>query len=133
MASGLHRHEWYKHGTCYSSSPEEYYQESIALLDQVNQSDVRSLLVNNIDFLLTDIEIQQGFDAAFGPGSGNRVAMKCKRDIDEDREIMLVELWLNLKGKIEPETAIAPLLRAAPRARRDCRQGEVDPAGFGNG
>ena len=37
FASGLHLHEWYKHGTCYS----EYYQESLALLDQVNKSAVR--------------------------------------------------------------------------------------------
>ena len=27
-ASGLHLHEWYKHGTCYRETPEEYYQES---------------------------------------------------------------------------------------------------------
>ena len=133
MASGLHRHEWYKHGTCYSNSPEEYYQESISLLDQVNQSSVRDLMVQNIDFLLTDIEIQQEFDAAFGQNAGNKVAVKCKRDIDEEREIMIVELWVNLKGKIEPNTVIANLLKAAPRARRDCRQGEIDPAGFGNG
>ena len=41
FASGLHLHEWYKHGTCYSESAEEYYQESLALLDQVNKSAVR--------------------------------------------------------------------------------------------
>lgn len=133
MASGLDRHEWYKHGTCYSNTAEEYYRESIALLDQVNASAVQDLMERNINFLLTDTEIQQEFEAAFGRATGERVAVKCKRDIDEEREIMVVELWLNLKGKIDTGTPISRLLQAAPRARRDCRQGEVDPAGFGNG
>ncbi len=133
MASGLDRHEWYKHGTCYSNTAEEYYRESIALLDQVNASAVQDLMESNINFLLTDTEIQQEFEDAFGRAAGEKVAVKCKRDIDEEREIMVVELWLNLKGKIDTNTPISRLLQSAPRARRDCRQGEVDPAGFGNG
>ena len=133
MASGLDRHEWYKHGTCYSNTAEEYYRESIALLDQINASAVQDLMEENINFLLTDTEIKQEFDAAFGRAAGEKVAMKCKRDVDEEREIMVVELWLNLKGKIDMNTPISRLLKAAPRARRDCRQGEIDPAGFGNG
>lgn len=133
MASHLDRHEWYKHGTCYSNTPEEYFQESIALLDQVNRSDVQTLLASNINFLLTDTEIQQAFNESFGTLAGEKIAVKCARDPDENQEIMVVELWLNLKGKIEPNTPLRDLLQAAPRARRDCRQGEIDPAGFGNG
>ncbi len=133
VASNLHRHEWYKHGTCYSNTPEEYFQEAIALLDQINRSEVQQLLTNNINFLLTNTEIRSQFDQAFGVGSGEKVEVKCAQDIDEDKEIMVVELWLNLRGKIEPNTPIQTLLRAAPRAAQGCRQGEIDPAGFGNG
>ncbi|HEY9768528.1 MAG TPA: hypothetical protein V6C71_08460 [Coleofasciculaceae cyanobacterium] len=35
FASDLHLHEWYKHGTCYQGTPEEYFRESLDLLDQV--------------------------------------------------------------------------------------------------
>ncbi|NEP15087.1 MAG: ribonuclease T2 [Symploca sp. SIO2C1] len=130
FASDLHLHEWYKHGTCYSDSPEEYYQESIALLDQVNNSLVRDLFASNIGDFLSSNEIRNQFDEAFSDGAGSKVQVKCKRDIDEDRDNMVVELWVNLKGNIEPDTLIESLLEAGKSVRAGCPLGEIDPAGF---
>lgn len=130
-ASGLHLHEWYKHGTCYSETPEEYYQESLMLLDQVNQSPVRQLIASNIGQFLVTSEMRDEFDEAFGDGLGDKVRIRCSDDRDEDTT-MIGELWINLRGEIEENTAIANLLKNAPDARSSCEIGEVDPAGFGN-
>ena len=46
-ASFLQRHEWYKHGSCYGPL-EEYYTESLALMDQLNDSAIRSLFAANV-------------------------------------------------------------------------------------
>ncbi|MDJ0581927.1 hypothetical protein [Crocosphaera sp.] len=127
FASGLHLHEWYKHGTCYSESPEEYYQESIALLNQVNKSAVRDLFVENLGKELNATEISQEFQAAFGNNSGDKIAVKCRNDKDGNLNNMITELWINLKGKIEKYTSINQLLENAPDADLGSCQGEIDP------
>lgn len=130
FASDLHLHEWYKHGTCYSETPDEYFQEMIALLDQVNDSSVRDLFVRNIGKSLSSNEIRNQFDVAFNNGAGSKVQVQCQRDIDEDRNNMVVELQVNLKGNIQPDTSIKSLLQSGKTVPAGCTLGEIDPAGF---
>ena len=130
FASSLHLHEWYKHGTCYSDSPEEYYQESIALLDQVNKSSVRDLFANNIGDFLSSTEIRNQFDQAFNAGAGLKVQVQCGKDIDENQDNMVVELQINLKGDIQPTTSMASLLKSGRSVPAGCPLGEIDPAGL---
>ena len=132
FASKLHLHEWYKHGTCYSETPDEYFQESIALLNQVNNSSVRELFVKNIGKSLSSNEIRKQFDKAFNNGAGSKVQVQCQRDIDQERNNMVVELQVNLKGNIQPNTPIASLLKAGKTVPAGCTLGEIDPAGFDN-
>ncbi|MDJ0662752.1 MAG: ribonuclease T2 [Crocosphaera sp.] len=128
VASGLHLHEWYKHGTCYSESPEEYYQESLALLDQVNESPVRDLFVENLGKELNATEIREPFVVAFGENAGNKIAVKCKTDQDGDRNNMITEVWINLEGEIDEYSSLNQLLENADNARLGSCQGEIDPA-----
>ena len=121
--SDLHRHEWYKHGTCYSEIPEEYYQETILLLDQLNASGVRTLLAQNLEQDITNRQIDQAFETAFGVTG--KVTVSCER---VNRENLIDELLINLRGDIDLETDIADLLAAAPDATRECRIGQVDSA-----
>ncbi len=121
--SGLHKHEWKKHGTCYGKSPEAYFEDSIALLKQVNDSAVRDLFVRNVGRKLTSEQVRFAFDRAFGKGSGRKVKMVCDRGL-------ITELWINLKGKITPKTDLSELLKKAPIAKGGCRQGKVDAVGF---
>jgi ribonuclease T2 len=130
FASNLHLHEWYKHGTCYSDSPEEYFQESITLLDQVNNSSVRDLFARNIGNFLSSNEIRNQFDEAFDDGAGSKIQVQCQKDIDEEQNNMVVELQINLRGNIEPNTPIKTLLRAGQTVPVGCTRGEIDPAGF---
>lgn len=132
MASGLHLHEWYKHGTCYSETPEEYYRESLALLDQVNNSEVRELFAENIGMNVTSEEILGEFAEAFGNDAGNKVAISCSTDRQPTRRRMIGELKLNFQGDIDDNTTMTELFEEGKRVRsRDiCPVGEVDPAGF---
>ena len=119
VTSGLHLHEWYKHGTCYSDTAQEYYAETLALQAQVNASQVRDLFASNIGERITDAEIRQAFDDSFGPGAGERVRIDCRNG-------NVQELKINLVGDIAIDTPIADLIRNAPRAGSGCNSGRVD-------
>ena len=127
VASFLHRHEWYKHGTCYnpsSDTPEqEYFEEALALLKQLNHSSVQRLFASRIGKRLSLVEIRAAFNQAFGPGAGNKVNLKCKGRL-------IHELWINLAGDIQADSQLATLLAPAKDAQSQCRSGRVDPVGF---
>jgi ribonuclease T2 len=128
--SGLHLHEWYKHGSCFNLTPEVYFQRAIALLDQVNNSAVQALFANNIGKQVKSSQIRQAFDQAFGTGAGDRVQVQCDRDIDQDRKTMVIELQIHLRGSLQEAAAIGPLLEKGNVVSGGCALGEIDPAGF---
>ena len=130
VASDLHLHEWYKHGTCYSDTPEEYYQESLNLLDQVNNSPVQDLFAANIGDYLTSSDIRGKFNETFGNNAGSKVTVSCKRDNEPTNRRMIVELKLNFKGDIEPETLMTDLFANGKSVFSDCNIGEIDRVGF---
>ncbi len=108
-ASNLHRHEWIKHGTCYQGSPEEYFSEAIALLEEFNKSPVQALVAQNIgkQLAVKDIDAQL---VSFGTDTGDKVEVKCNAT-------GLTEIWINLEGEITPTTPIANLLVNAQPAK----------------
>ena len=131
VRSYLHRHEWVKHGTCYrpSDGPRtaaNYYEDSLALLDEVNASAVANLFRSNIGRSLSSTRIREAFDEAFGPGAGRRVRIECRRD--GDRQI-IVELQIALQGRFGVEP-MASLIRSARPVRAGCPGGVVDPVGL---
>ena len=121
----LHRHEWSKHGTCYGSDAETYFRQSLALLDQLNASEVRGLFEANIGKRLRAEEVRAAGDRAFGPGSGARMRLEC------DQEGQITELRIGLKGPIRDGSALGELIHAAPSRTAGCRGGWVDRAGPG--
>lgn len=125
--SFLHRHEWAKHGTCYSDTPEEYYLESLQLMDDLNASAVRDLFQANLGSELTASQIREAFDAAFGPGAGERVHISCNRD---GGVALIGELRVALRGEIKETTTLAELIQAAAPNGGGCQAGLVDVAGF---
>ncbi len=121
--SFLHRHEWIKHGTCYSPSPEEYFGESIQLIKQLNDSAVREYFKDNIGETVSVSEIKARFDKAFGPGAGDKVNIKCHNG-------MITELRINLKGEITLQSELSALIHNAASAASGCRSGIIDAAGY---
>nr|WP_272210827.1 hypothetical protein [Marinicella sp. W31]MDC2876744.1 hypothetical protein [Marinicella sp. W31] len=66
--SGLHRHEWIKHGTCSTMTAEIYYVRSVSLMQDLNRSVVADLFAENIGGYLSADDIAAAFDDAFGRG-----------------------------------------------------------------
>ena len=134
--SGLHLHEWSKHGTCYEdfnsgddvgSDPDEYFLDTMAVIGQLNESEVGSLFEDRLGEVVTFEELKTTFDAAFGPGAGDRVVMNCQR-IDGQNAVS--ELWIGLGGQITSDSDLGTLLLAAPTTdnsttRQSCQSGVV--------
>ncbi len=121
--SGLHQHEWKKHGTCYNSTPEHYFKDSITLLDQVNNSTVRNFFVKHVGKMVTVKQVRLAFDKAFGQGSGRKIKMKCHKGL-------ITELQINLQGNISELNELSRLLKSAPIAHNGCQKGLIDRVGF---
>jgi ribonuclease T2 len=125
--SGLHKHEWIKHGTCYDGAGAvEYFEDSLKLLEALNRSEVRDLFAGNIGRELNGDEIRAAFDRSFGPGAGDRVRISCKND---GARRLIVELTIGVSGRIEPDSYVAAHILAADATDPGCPGGVVDPVG----
>lgn len=128
VQSGLDRHEWWVHGTCYDGDAEAYFSQSIRLLEQLNRSPVRRLFEASIGDVLTSDKVRASFDEAFGRGAGRRVMVDCVDDASG--KPMIRELRISLAGDLSAEPPLGELVRAAEETGRGCRQGRVDAPGF---
>ncbi|HHS93197.1 MAG TPA: hypothetical protein ENK82_07610 [Campylobacterales bacterium] len=118
--SNLHRHEWIKHGTCYGTSADEYYDDSMALQAQVNDSRVREYFKQNIGRMVYLKEVRKIFDKEFGQGAGEHVTMQCKKGL-------VTELWLHLGSG---SSDLKALFKGGERPKSRCHKGRVDAVGF---
>ncbi len=123
VKSGLHKHEWKKHGTCYGKSADLYFQDSIYLLKQINSSAVRTLFAKNIGKILNKKEIMMAFDKSFGKGAGRKIKMICQDNL-------IVELRVSLGGKISPDSDISELIKSGNNLKGGCQKGRVDAVGY---
>ena len=120
FASNLHKHEWIKHGTCYGTDVNTYYEDAIALLGQVNASKVGTFFNKHIGKRVTLQQVRAVFNRSFGPGAGKQVELKCKKGL-------VTELWLHLgSGSAD----IGTLLKEGTQTRSRCQGGYIDKAGF---
>jgi len=125
--SFLHRHEWVKHGTCYGDHPSIYFEDSLALMAQINASQLQNLFANSVGKRLTGQQIRRVFDAEFGPGTGKRVRIACKRD---GRRTIITELTIGLAGRISQNPDLSDLILTARPTRPGCPEGIVDAVGL---
>lgn len=125
--SGLDRYEWIKHGSCYGTDEEEYYADSLALMESLNASGVAALFADNVGQRLTSERVRAAFDTAFGPGAGQRVDMRCASD--GNRQI-ITELFIAVTGNITSAPDMAALIAAAPPGGNRCPAGVVDAVGL---
>ena len=128
-ASFLERHEWIKHGTCFlgARGSDEYYDDTLKILDAINSSVVGAFLADHVGAEVQTADIRDLFDEAFGPGAGDRVQFKCTGD---GGRVLIQELTINLRGRIDPDTPISDLLLAANTTSIGCPRGVIDPAGL---
>ncbi|WAP68574.1 ribonuclease T2 family protein [Jiella pelagia] len=125
--SMLDRHEWTRHGTCYETTADEYFDDSLAVLNRINASNVRELFAGAIGQTLTRQQIRAAFDEAFGAGAGERVRVSCSRD---GKRQLIGELTIGLVGEITADPDVSALIAAAKPTDGGCNEGIVDPVGF---
>jgi ribonuclease T2 len=125
--SGLDRHEWTKHGTCYGTDARRYYADAIDLISALNDSKVAELFASNIGKRITLAQVRDAFDASFGKGAGDRVQMSCAPD---GNRTIITELTIGLTGKIEGPASLPRLIAAASPTDGGCRSGQVDAVGL---
>lgn len=125
--SQLENHEWLKHGTCYGSDADEYFDDALAMLSAVNGSAVRELFAASIGRKLTQTQIRAAFDKSFGTGAGLRVRVACERD--GNRRI-ISELTIGLTGDIGGAGDYRRLTMAARPTDGGCDEGIVDAVGL---
>jgi ribonuclease T2 len=125
--SGLDRHEWTKHGTCYGTDARRYYADAIDLMDALNGSEVAELFADNIGKRITLAQVRDAFDASFGRGAGDRVQMSCAAD---GNRTIITELTIGLTGQIDGPASFPRLIAAASPTDGGCRSGQVDAVGL---
>jgi ribonuclease T2 len=125
--SGLERHEWIKHGTCYDGDAEEYYADSLAMLEAINGSAVAELFASSVGQRVTQAEIRAAIDTAFGPGAGERVRLSC---VNDGSRRLINELTIGLTGDIDGPGSVAGRLLDARPTDGGCDGGIVDAVGL---
>ena len=121
FSSELHKHEWVKHGTCYGTGPQEYFEDAVSLVEQFNDSKVVDFFTKNIGKQVTLKQVRHLFDRSFSVGAGKRVEMRCKNGL-------ITELWLHLGSG---SNDLATLLQRGKPIRSRCQKGLIDRVGYG--
>lgn len=119
--SGVERHEWTKHGSCYpGANAEQYFKDEIRLAEAVNASAVQTFMAANIGKKIQTADLRAAFDKAFGAGAGERVRVSC------DKRGRFSEMTIGLKGDISSGADIAQLIAASETTDMGCPAGLVD-------
>ncbi|WP_286719303.1 ribonuclease [Devosia sp. 63-57] len=127
VQSQLDRHQWTKHGSCYGASQRDYFSDALDMMLALNASPVAELFAANIGKRITLSQVRDAFDAAFGPGAGERVSMTCAAD---GNRTLITELRIGLTGDITGPDDFASLIAAASPVDGGCRSGQVDAVGL---
>ncbi len=120
--SGLERHEWIKHGTCFGTSADAYFARAAGLVNAINRSAVDALVGRDAGGQLSAAALRTAFDAAFGAGAGARVQMKCNNGV-----VTEIDLWL--AGDVAGSAPLGDLLRAARPYPAGCAGGRLGRVG----
>ncbi len=125
----LDRHEWIKHGTCYfaEGGADEYFDDTLLVTDAVNGSAVGAFLADRVGREIETSDLRAAFDTAFGPGAGQRVQVKCR---GQQGRVLIREITIALRGRIDPATPVADLISAAPVQSPGCPRGVLDEPGL---
>jgi ribonuclease T2 len=123
--SGLDRHEWVKHGTCSGDVAATYYSRSLKMLAAVNGSAVGQLFAERGGKLLKADDLRAAFDSAFGPGAGDRIKLRCRKD--GSRQVITgITIGLGADGGDD----LAARIASAGKTAVGCAEGVVDQAGL---
>lgn len=125
-ASGLERHEWLRHGSCFGADADQYFRTALALLEQINRSALRDTLARRVGNPVAVSELKAAFEQSFGPGAGRALSVRCQRDGGRS---LITELRLSLRQPLSPSTPLHEALDTSTGERDTCQMGTVDGVG----
>ena len=125
-ASGLERHEWLRHGSCFGADADPYFRTALALLEQVNRSPLRDTLARHVGGPVAVSELKAAFEQGFGPGAGGALSVRCQKD---GGRTLITELRLSLRQPLNPSTPLREALDTSSGERDTCQTGLVDGVG----
>ena len=127
IRSGLERHEWVRHGSCFSSEPETYYRTALSLVDQINRSALREALIQHSGRSVTVIQLKTALETSFGEGAGRALGIRCSWD---GQRRLITDIRIQLKQPVNESTPIREALDTSSMAPGNCDAGEVDQVGL---
>ncbi len=77
VQSSLERHEWIKHGTCFGTSADVYFNRAADLTEQVNASAVGQLIAAQAGQAVQVSDLVAAFSQAFGADARKAIVIKC--------------------------------------------------------
>ncbi|HHD74780.1 MAG TPA: hypothetical protein ENL00_03035 [Nitratifractor sp.] len=116
--SKLQRHEWVKHGTCYTNDPIRYFKDALTMTKKLDAT-VGEYLRANIGKSVKLFNIKRVAARLIDKDIANKIAMKCKGPL-------LSEIWISLKGQ---GSDISKLIKNAKTIRSNCQEAIVDAPG----
>jgi ribonuclease T2 len=114
--SGLAKHEWRKHGSCYGTDEKRYFKDAIKVTKELNSSPLREFFEKNSGKIITKEALNQAIKKSFG-NVARKVKMICKKGF-------VTELRFSLKGDISKES-LKELLKSAKPLRGGCQKGRI--------
>ncbi|MBC7490467.1 MAG: ribonuclease T2 [Glaciimonas sp.] len=94
-ASCLDEHEWFKHGSCSTIAPNDYWLDAIGLMNQLGQTQLNNFIASNVGKTVSRAQLQQAFSASFGSAALPALSLKCTKSGTIN---YLTEVWLNLSS-----------------------------------
>ena len=120
VVSNLHRHEWIKHGTCYGTDAQTYFDDAVSLTNEVRRSPVSDFFRKNAGKRVTLTRVRELFDNTFGKGAGSHVELRCK-------EGMITEIWLHLGRGGQ---SLEAMFKEGRKIHSRCLRGIIDRSGY---
>lgn len=93
-ASGLERHEWWKHGTCSGLAQEEYFATAILLVREVERSNLARVIAQQAGDGVDRNKLLAAFESDFGANTSRALTLDCQKTADG---AALLEIRIRLK------------------------------------
>lgn len=127
VQSGLDRHEWVRHGSCYGTNAETYYRVALSLLQQINDSELRRTFVSALGSRTTASQLKTAFEKSFGTGSGRALSMICQHP---GERTIITELHIKLRQPVSETSSLREVLDISSPETGNCAYGLVDTIGL---
>jgi len=112
----LKKHEWLKHGRCYTKEPEIYFKDMLILIKQVNNSPIKEFFIKHQGKVITKQALNRVLNK-FCKKSARKVKMICEKGY-------VTELRFSINGDVENQN-LCELMQNAKDLKGGCQEGRI--------